>query len=106
MYRQRYQGKYRKWAKGEDFMSKLPSDIKKRKAGELEAIRTLDPDLRERVPSMRVAPYSDEAFRRLAIEWLITTNQVSRSAIFKRRHYLVILHYSLFKLFSIPRSKR
>ncbi|KAH9977261.1 hypothetical protein BGW80DRAFT_1288254 [Lactifluus volemus] len=68
-------GKYRKWAEGEDFTSKLPSDIKRRKAGELEAIRTLDPDLRERVPSTRVAPYSDEAFRRLAIEWLIDTDQ-------------------------------
>ena len=48
-------------------MSKLPGDIKKRKAAVEEAARMLDCDLREKKLSERVIPYSDKLFRRAAI---------------------------------------
>ncbi|KAI0282243.1 hypothetical protein BC826DRAFT_922011, partial [Russula brevipes] len=67
-------GKYRNWAKGAKFISKLPGDIKKRKVAE-EAMHTLDRDLREKEISERIVPYSDRAFRRVAIEWLVATDQ-------------------------------
>ena len=58
-------------------MSKLPGDIKKRKADAEEAMHTLDCDLREKNPSERTAPYSDKLFHRVVVEWLVTTDQVS-----------------------------
>jgi hypothetical protein len=70
------QGKYRKWAKSIKFTSKLPSDVKKHKAAEQKDVRTLDVDLREKVPSAHVVPYSSMAFLQAAIEWLIATDQV------------------------------
>jgi len=70
------QGKYRNWAKSANFISKLPRDIKKRKAAAEEATRTLDRDLREKKFSERVVPYSDKLFRRAAVEWLVATDQV------------------------------
>lgn len=73
------QGKYRNWAKGANFLSKLPGDIKKRKAAAEEVTRTLDHDLREKKLSERVIPYSDKLFRRAAIEWLVATDQVRNS---------------------------
>ena len=73
------QGKYRNWAKGANFVSKLPGDIKKWKAAVEEATRMLDHDLREKKLSERVIPYSDKLFRRAAIEWLVVTDQVRNS---------------------------
>ena len=73
------QGKYRNWAKGANFVSKLPGDIKKRKAAVEEATRTLDRDLREKKLSEQVIPYSDKLFCRAAIEWLVVTDQVRNS---------------------------
>jgi hypothetical protein len=70
---------YRKWAKNEKFESKLPGDIKKRKAAAEQVVRTLDQDLREKKIKDRVLPYSDKLFRQTAIEWLVATDQVSRS---------------------------
>jgi hypothetical protein len=71
-----FQGRYHNWAKGAKFISKLPSDIKKRKAATEEVTRTLDRDLKERQPLECVVPYSAQGFRRLAIEWLVATDQV------------------------------
>jgi hypothetical protein len=73
------QGKYCNWAKGANFVSKLPGDIKKQKAAVEEATRTLDCDLREKKLSERVIPYSDKLFHRAAIEWLMATDQVRNS---------------------------
>jgi hypothetical protein len=72
------QGKYRNWAKGAEFISKLPGDIKKRKAAVAaeEMTRTLDHDLIERKPSERVIPYSNKLFRQVAVEWVAATDQV------------------------------
>ncbi|KAF8240518.1 hypothetical protein L208DRAFT_1189581, partial [Tricholoma matsutake] len=69
-------GKYRNWAKGANFVLKLPGDIKKQKAAVEEATRMLDCDLREKKLSERVIPYSDKLFHRAAIEWLVVTDQL------------------------------
>lgn len=69
-------GKYHNWAKGANFVSKLPGDIKKQKAAVEEATRTLDRDLREKKLSEQVIPYSDKLFHRAAIEWLVVTDQL------------------------------
>ena len=70
------QGKYRNWAKGANFESKLPGDVKKRKVAAEEVTRTLDHDLREKKLTERILPYTDKAFRQAAIEWLVATDQV------------------------------
>jgi hypothetical protein len=59
------------------YESKLPGDIKKRKAAAELVTRTLDRDLREKKVIERVVPYSDKTFRRAAIEWLVASDQVS-----------------------------
>jgi hypothetical protein len=71
------QGKYRNWAKGANFESKLPGDVRKRKAAAEEVTRTLDRDLREKKLTERVLPYTDKLFRQAATEWLVATDQVS-----------------------------
>jgi hypothetical protein len=71
-------GKYRKWAQENKFESRLPGDIKKRKAGEEQVTRTLDRDLREKKPSERVVEYTDKLFRRVAVEWLVAADQASQ----------------------------
>ena len=70
---------YRKWAKGANFVSKLPGDIKKRKAAAEEVTRTLDRDLREKEPYEWVIRYSDKLFRQVAVEWVAATDQVRSS---------------------------
>jgi hypothetical protein len=72
------QGKYRKWAQGVSYESRLPGDIKKRKAATEHATRTLDRDLKEKKLKDRVVPYTDKVFRQAAIEWLVATDQVSQ----------------------------
>ncbi|KAH9959716.1 hypothetical protein BGW80DRAFT_1183226, partial [Lactifluus volemus] len=59
--------------------SKLPSNVRRRKAAAEEVTRTLDRDLKERQPLERVVPYSAQAFRRLSIEWLVATDQPIQS---------------------------
>lgn len=90
------QGKYHNWAKSVNFISKLPGDIKKRKAAAEEATRTLDRDLREKKPSEWVVPYSDKLFRQAAVEWLVATDQV------KNLSYDYILSYSFLHSRSKP----
>ncbi|KAK6995737.1 putative AC transposase [Favolaschia claudopus] len=72
---------YRKWCKDNTFESKLPADVKARKAEAAEAKvleqQTLDPHLQKKPE--RVVRYSDKLFRDAAIEWLIATDQVSHS---------------------------
>jgi hypothetical protein len=67
------QGKYHKWAQSAKYESKLPGDIKKRKAAAEIVTRTLDRDLKVK---KRVVPYTDRAFHQAAIEWLVITDQV------------------------------
>ncbi|KAI0245258.1 hypothetical protein BJV78DRAFT_1080729, partial [Lactifluus subvellereus] len=70
-----HSGRYRKWAESVKYKSKLPGDVKKRKAAAEAATRTLDRDLKEMKTSERVIPYTDNAFREAAIEWLISSDQ-------------------------------
>jgi hypothetical protein len=58
------------------FVSKLPGDIKKQKAAAEQATRTLDDDVIEMPPSEQIIPYSDKLFRRVALQWLVATDQV------------------------------
>ncbi|KAJ7325907.1 hypothetical protein DFH08DRAFT_632965, partial [Mycena albidolilacea] len=72
---------YRTWCKKNNSESKLEDDIQARKnaAAEVEAAKaelhqqTLDPHLRDKPE--RVVPYSDNAFRDAALEWVIATDQ-------------------------------
>lgn len=59
------------------FESRLPGDIKKRKAAVELVTRTLDRDLREKKVKEQVVPYSDKNFRQAAIQWLVSSDQVS-----------------------------
>ena len=72
------QGKYHKWAQDANFESRLPGDIKKRKAATEHATRTLDRDLKEKKLKDRVVPYTDKLFSQVAIEWLVATDQVRK----------------------------
>ncbi|KAJ7314472.1 hypothetical protein DFH08DRAFT_644954, partial [Mycena albidolilacea] len=71
---------YHKWAKKEGFHSALPGDREKQKEKEasdtLNSQPTFDNHLRDMPPKERIIPYSHEAFRQAAIEWLVATNQV------------------------------
>lgn len=70
-----FQGKYRRWAAGATFESKLPGDVKKRKEAAETITRTLDRELKEKILTERVVPYSDKLFRQASIEWLVATDQ-------------------------------
>jgi len=70
-------------------VSKLPGDIKRRKAAAETATRTLECDLREKAFE-RIIPYSDKHFRRSAVEWLVATDQV-RISFYK----LILIFHSI-----------
>ncbi|KAF8240759.1 hypothetical protein L208DRAFT_1073951, partial [Tricholoma matsutake] len=71
-----HSGKYRKWAQDANYESRLPGDIKKRKAVAEHATQTLDCDLREKKFKERVVPYTNKIFCQAAIEWLVATDQL------------------------------
>jgi hypothetical protein len=62
-----------------NFVSMLPRDIAARKKASEQVQHTIDSHLVERKPADRVLPYTDQAFMKAAIEWLISTNQVHDS---------------------------
>ncbi|KAF9034600.1 hypothetical protein BJ165DRAFT_1318461, partial [Panaeolus papilionaceus] len=70
---------YTKWATANNFISKLPNDVKRRKEEAAAQDRTtqlsLDPHTVSVGPTERVIPYSDSVFRDAAIQWLVETNQ-------------------------------
>ena len=56
----------------------LPKDAKSRRhAATMETQRRLDPHLKEMPKKEIVIPYTDELFCEVAIEWLVSTDQVS-----------------------------
>jgi len=56
----------------------LPKDAEKRRKDALADNQSrLDPHLREKPQKEAIIPYSDERFRDAAIEWLVSTDQVS-----------------------------
>ena len=74
------QGIYRRWAKDNNFESRLAGDVKIRKAAVVATPppnqSSLDKHLAEKPQPERVTPYLDASFRDAAIEWLIATDQV------------------------------
>ena len=70
------QGKYRTWAKGAKFESKLPGDVAARKKKAEQTQLTLDASLVEKKLAKKVVPYSDQLFKTAAIQWLVATDQV------------------------------
>ena len=62
--------------KGANFKSKLPEDITAHKKKVEQAQRTLDADLVEKKLVKRLVPYSDQLFKKAAIQWLASTDQV------------------------------
>jgi len=72
---------YRKWAKAAGYESKLPGDVKNRKAAAatVEQAATLDRHLFEQSVGERAIVYSDKAFHQSAIEWLVATDQPLRA---------------------------
>ena len=60
----------------------LPKDSKARREKQKANSQTrLDAHLEEIPAKTRVVPYSDELFRKTAIEWLVVTDQVRRSSL-------------------------
>ena len=59
--------------KSTNYKTKLPGGLKKIRDATNVVTRTLDHDLKAK---KRVTPYSDKAFHRAAIEWLVATDQV------------------------------
>ena len=56
---------------------RLPGDIKKHKAAIELVTQTLDRNLQKKKIKERVVPYSDKNFRQAAIQWLVSSDQVS-----------------------------
>jgi hypothetical protein len=67
---------YRKWAMKNTFVSMLPGDIAAHKKANNQPQHTIDSHLVERKLADHVLPYMDQTFKKVAIEWLISTNQV------------------------------
>ena len=71
------QANYLTWAEANNFTSMLPKDSKaRREKAKANTQTSLDPHLEEMPAKKRVIPYSDALFRRVAIEWLVSTDQV------------------------------
>lgn len=69
----------------------LPKDARKRRdAAAADKQTRLDSHLKELPLKERVIPYTDELFRNTAIEWLVSTDQVS--GLYRDRS---IAHYKL-----------
>jgi hypothetical protein len=66
---------YRKWASKAKFESKLPGDVNARKKQLEKDQRTLDASLVARKLE-RVVPYTHKLFRKVAVDWLVATDQV------------------------------
>lgn len=76
------QAAFRHWSKANDFQSKLPGDVKKRKealAKITEEQKTLDSHLKDMSKQQRVIKYSELVFARASVDWLIGTDQVCMS---------------------------
>ncbi|TFY77500.1 hypothetical protein EWM64_g6510 [Hericium alpestre] len=69
-----HKGTYRAWVKTNSFTSMLPEDTQVRRSA--QASTTVQSSLDDHAkPIERPAPYSDEIFKRAAIEWLVASDQ-------------------------------
>ncbi|KAJ8581767.1 hypothetical protein M405DRAFT_751256, partial [Rhizopogon salebrosus TDB-379] len=71
----KFTGKYRKWAKANAFVSKLPGDVAAEKKKAARAQQMIDAHMTERKLSEHIIPYTHQHFRKAAIEWLVATDQ-------------------------------
>ncbi|THU92943.1 hypothetical protein K435DRAFT_586643, partial [Dendrothele bispora CBS 962.96] len=74
----RHLGAYRQWCKANDVESKLPKDVKARKAqavANAERQTTVNEHFPIKGPSERVIPYSDQLFKEASEDWLVSTDQ-------------------------------
>lgn len=75
------QGAYRKWAENNNFVSKLPKDVQRMKAAlaaekDKQKQQHVDEAIKKMPKKERVIQYSHALFRKAAIEWLVSTDQV------------------------------
>ncbi|KAI5990905.1 hypothetical protein EDD15DRAFT_2169746, partial [Pisolithus albus] len=69
----KHKAEYLKWAAANKFISMLPEDSQRHRA---EAASSSQPNLDAHViPREQVLHYSESAFREVAIQWLIETDQ-------------------------------
>jgi hypothetical protein len=84
----------------------LPKDTKhRRQLAKADTQQSLDSHLEEMPKRESVVPYTDNLFRDVAIEWLVSTDQVSDIPI-NQLLYLYDFNYSLFKHSNAHLSKR
>jgi hypothetical protein len=78
----------------------LPKDARNRQHAKVEAQPDLHPHLKEKP---RVIPYTDASFRDAAVEWLVSTDQVSENVV----EFRIIVNFdrSQSKRFNIPHFK-
>jgi len=81
----------------------LPKDAEQRRQqAAAEKQQRIDPHLVEKPQKQSVVPYSNAIFQGAAIEWLVSTDQVSvKIYLFRRYSHMD----SLFKRYSTHRSK-
>jgi hypothetical protein len=72
----KFTGKYCTWAKANAFTSKLPGDLAAEKKNAVQAQQQINVQLTECKLSECAIPYTHQNFRKAAIEWLVTTDQV------------------------------
>ncbi|KAF8531723.1 hypothetical protein JB92DRAFT_2595201, partial [Gautieria morchelliformis] len=68
---------YKDWCPKTGFTSKLPNAIKQAKLAQTSVLTTHFGPAPSKAMEAAVAPYMDELFLQLAIEWMIVTNQGS-----------------------------
>jgi hypothetical protein len=68
------QGQYNAWCTKTGFVSKLPDAIKEAKSKSQLVTDHFRPARKE--PTENMVTYSHDSFRRLAVQWLISTDQV------------------------------
>ncbi|KAH6867195.1 hypothetical protein BKA70DRAFT_1133883, partial [Coprinopsis sp. MPI-PUGE-AT-0042] len=100
-----HKGRYHKWCSDNNFESKLPKDVRSRKAAAALASQpaaqaTLDGHLKEKEV---VISYSDDAFKQIAVEWLIETDQPVQA--FENKKFREMIHMA-FSSAGITISKR
>jgi hypothetical protein len=74
------QADYLQWAGANNFVSMLLKDAKQRRMQVSASSQSqLDSHVQPMVPKERSIPYSAKAFRHTAIQWLIGTDQVTKT---------------------------
>ncbi|KAF8336665.1 hypothetical protein F5887DRAFT_891284, partial [Amanita rubescens] len=97
---------YEQWAQANNFTSMLPRDSKRRKqdAQSLkESQQRLDAHLRERDTTI---PYSDSRFCKVAIEWLVATDQPIQALEHPKYKEMIDVAASATKGVKIPNQKQ